>query len=160
MRRSSLQSLAGFIWIGVGLMLTCIGIFKYLLKAHDLEASGMGLGLAIGLGLLVGIVKGRFVLSKSALRNKDRIAKLEEPLKPWNVFTPPFFLLIVLMMGMGLCIRTFLLDQSNVLHLLCYGGGLFGIGGALFVSAFAYWFDSAFRKTKKLKQIELTQSND
>lgn len=146
MSRSSLQTLAGIIWVCVGVMLASMGIFKYLANAQSLGASTLSLGLAIGLGLIVGGAKGKFVLAKSALRNKDRIEKLEEPLRPWHVFAPPFFLLIALMMGMGIGIRRFVIDQSNPTHLLIYGGCLCGIGGALFVSAFAYWFEGVFRK--------------
>ena len=46
--------------------------------------------LAVVLGLCGGLAKGRFVLSKTALRNKRRIAALSQA-KPWQIFAPSSF---------------------------------------------------------------------
>jgi hypothetical protein len=48
------------------------------------------------------------------------------------------------MMGMGIGIRHFFVNEGSATAHLSYGALLCGIGGALFISAFAYW--GAFNK--------------
>ena len=43
--------------------------------------------LALTLGLCGGLAKGRFVLAKTALRNKRRLQKLNQA-SPWQIFAP------------------------------------------------------------------------
>jgi hypothetical protein len=143
MKKQHLQSLAGIFWLGIGIMLTVRGIFT-LTTAQDMGASVSAIGLAAGLALIIGLAKGRFVLSKSARRNRDRIGELTEPVRAWQVFSVKFYPLILLMMGMGIGIRHFFVNEGSATAHLSYGALLCGIGGALFISAFAYW--GAFNK--------------
>ena len=75
MSRRSLERLAALIWIGVGLMLLARG--GRMLTVHA-EAGGSPWGWLVG-GVLLGAAKGKFVLSRSAARNRARIAELEAP---------------------------------------------------------------------------------
>ena len=150
MKRQQLQTLAGIFWLAIGLLLTARGVFT-LMAAQSGGASTQGLALAAGLGLVIGLAKGRFVLSKTARRNRDRIAALAEPVKPWQLFSMKFYPLILLMMGMGMAIRHFFVKGGTTTAQLSYGGLLCGIGGALFVSAFAYW--GAFAKKAAAAEV-------
>eukprot|EP00913_Durusdinium_trenchii_P011056 g10379.t1 len=78
---------------------------RYLWQAlQSSDSSGRAVSLAVVLGLCGGLAKGRFVLAKAALRNRRRIAALSKP-KPWQIFSPRFYPLIMVMMGMSIGLR-------------------------------------------------------
>jgi hypothetical protein len=137
MTKNGLNTTAGIVWLAIGGMLATRGALT-LLKAQEGGATTTGLACAALLGLVIGAAKGRFVLSKTARRNARRIAGLEEPVKPWQVFAPAFYPLILVMMGLGFGLRAAAAKGYAGGH-LTYGGVLVGIGCALFVSAFTYW---------------------
>ena len=89
---------------------------------------------------LIGLVKGRFVLSKTARQNKIRIHNLEDPVSLHDIFSKPFYFLIPMMMGLGVLLRSFneyLGGYIVVAAIYC------GIGMALIVSSRIYWFSDA-----------------
>ena len=54
---------------------------------NKMPPTARAVSLALALGLCGGLAKGRFVLSKTALRNKRRLQRLENA-RPWQVFAP------------------------------------------------------------------------
>ena len=132
MSRRSLELLAAAVWIGVGAMLATRG-GRMLLEHAD--AGGSVWGWLVG-GALLGAAKGKFVLSRSAARNRARIAELEAP-RPWQVFAPRFWPLIGLMIGLGAGLRW--LAASGYLGWGFVGGLYVGIGAALLASSRAYF---------------------
>lgn len=156
MKRSSLLGFAAFVWIGSGIGLLARGVSYFFKAVNEQEAGTAGIAIAAAIGLVIGAVKGRFVLAKSARRNKHRIEALPEPTKPWQVFKPLFYVFLASMMGMGIGLR-FLFRSGDYGGWLSYGGMLCGIGGALFVSAFVYWFEDAFFKPKAEEEGEASE---
>lgn len=57
-------------------------------------------------GLLLGNTKGRFVMSKAARKNVERIRSLPEPQSFKGLFTPRYILLVMVMMGIGMGMRS------------------------------------------------------
>ena len=108
----------------------------YTLAVNEQSASLKAIMISLVAGLFIGAAKGRFILSKTARRNRVRIEKLEHPVRIHHIFAPPFYLFIVGMMALG-----FLLRSQNQL----FGGYIVvaaiycGIGAALIVSSLAYW---------------------
>jgi protoporphyrin/coproporphyrin ferrochelatase len=143
MRRFVTQ-LAALVWLTVGVMLSRVG-GQMLMRAYEEQADAWWrVAVALAMGLVLGYYKGKLVLSKSAIRNKRRISKLPDPVRPWQIFAPTFYFLIALMMGMGRLLRYWASDGGTPALLV---GGLYcGIGSALFLSAFAYWFDKFFKR--------------
>ncbi len=94
-----------------------------------------GLILAAVLGALVGVAKGNFVLGKTARRNIKRMEAIPSP-RPWNVFTSKFYVLILLMIGLGVGLRS--LAAAEVLPWALVGGIYLGIGLALLVASRLY----------------------
>ncbi|CAE7325736.1 hypothetical protein AK812_SmicGene1421 [Symbiodinium microadriaticum] len=148
MRRDGLQNAAGAVWllIGAGLLARGRG---YLQQAVNIDgASSRAVTTSVVLGLLLGLAKGRFVLSKVAIKNIRRIESLQDP-KPWQIFSLKFYPLMLGMMGLSVALRK-LFRSGFAGGMVTYGGLVSGIGTALFVSAFAYWFEDAFGvKAKK-----------
>lgn len=59
----------------------------------------------MGLGLLVGFIKGRFILAKTVRRVVGRIASLPLPIRIHEAYSPSYWLLIGLMIVLGMSLR-------------------------------------------------------
>jgi len=132
----ALARLAGLIWLGVGLMLIARGVLMLRTAAAEPESRSMWmLALSAGCGLVLGAIKGNFVLVRSARRNMRRIDALEEP-RAWNVFSARFAVLIGLMIAAGVGLRA-LAEHGYIGGYLVVGGLYVGIGAALCASSLA-----------------------
>lgn len=136
MNKNSLYILAGSVWALVGLFLMIRGAIMYQTALDTQNASQTALAISIAASVVLGIIKGRFVLSKTARRNKSRIDRLEQPLKVHHVYAKSFYFMIVGMILLGVSLRTFneyLGGYVVVAAIYC------GIGLALMVSSLVYW---------------------
>ena len=125
-----LKSLAFMIWITGGLILTFRGS-QFLLSDPSHPNTGLILGAGIT-ALIIGLAKGRFVLSKTSKRNLERLASLTKPQRPIAVYSIRSWIMISVMVGISICL--------NLSHfpLLWRGAINIGIGAALIMSSFAY----------------------
>ncbi len=136
MNKNSLYTLAGSIWGLVGLFLVIRGAFMYQDALDTQNATQTALAISIAISIIIGVAKGRFVLSKTARRNKSRIESIEEPLKVHHVYAKSFYFLIAGMILLGVTLRTFneyLGGYVVVAAIYC------GIGLALIISSLVYW---------------------
>ena len=136
MNKNSLYALAGSLWALVGLFLIIRGAIMYQAALDTQKASQTALIISIIISIIVGVAKGRFVLSKTARRNKSRIESIDEPLKIHHVYAKSFYFLIAGMILLGVSLRTFneyLGGYIVVAAIYC------GIGLALMVSSLVYW---------------------
>jgi hypothetical protein len=102
--------------------------------------------ISIILGVVIGIIKGKFVLSKTALRNRNRINQLVPPLSIHQIFSGPFYGLILGMMILGFLLREFnsyLGGYVVVASIYC------GIGMALIAASSVYWKNDPLPTTEK-----------
>ena len=136
MNKNSLYTIAGSVWGLVGLMLMVRGGLMFQTALTTQNASQTAVILAIIASLVLGTVKGRFVLSKTARRNKSRIEQLEEPLKLQHVYAKSFYFLIVGMIALGISLRAF---NEYLGGFVVVGAIYCGIGLALIVSSTVYW---------------------
>jgi len=100
------------------------------------NASQTAVAISIAISVIIGVAKGRFVLSKTARRNKSRIDGIEGPLKIHHVYAKSFYFLIAGMILLGVSMRMFneyLEGYVVVAAVYC------GIGLALMVSSLTYW---------------------
>ena len=148
MKKSSLKTFAGIIWVAAGGMLLYRGadmlrgvwtLDKKFVEGVEATSHTLLIVYAV-IGLLIGAAKGFFVLSKSAKRNSDRIDRIEGPVRPWQVFALKFIPLIAVMIGMGIGIRA--LAANPEVTWISWGGCgavYVGIGAALFASSLVYF---------------------
>jgi ferrochelatase len=130
--------LAGAVWIAVSVGLTTVGMrFVFGLNEGGDQGSASEIATALVLGSLIGIAKGKYVLSRTAARNRRRIEALAEP-RVWQVFTPKFYLLILGMMGLGRLLRGWA-AEGWLGGYVGVGGIYVGIGLALGVASFRYF---------------------
>ena len=122
---SKLYTISGLVWLGVGLMLLNTGLVLIMsgFQTNHFSPDGYSIFfswlssfcsspdnaaiLLIGIGLILGFVKGRFVLQKAALKSYDRISQLESPTSLHNLYTRSNLLLIATMIAMGMGLRYF-----------------------------------------------------
>lgn len=134
----TLKAFAGIVWLAVGAGLFSVGL-RFVFGWHDPESvrTPLGIASALGVGVLVGVLKGTYVLSRTARRNIKRIQCLLEP-RIWQVFTGKFLILILCMMGLGRGLRA-LAARGYLGGYLGVGGIYVGLGLALAVAALAYF---------------------
>jgi uncharacterized membrane protein len=140
LNKKSLISIAGGFWCVVGLFLIVRGFFLYQLARQEQNSTQVAILISGTVAGLIGLVKGKFVLSKTARKNKTRINELEEPVGIHQVFAKPFYFLIPMMMGFGILLRfynEYLGGYVVVATIYC------GIGMALIVSSRAYWMSDS-----------------
>ena len=136
MGKQRLLQVAGLIWIIVGLFLIYRGSSLYNLAVIEQNTSKEALIISVILGVVIGILKGKFVLSKTALRNRNRINQLVPPLSIHQIFSGAFYGLIAGMMVLGFLLREFnayLGGYVVVASIYC------GIGMALIAASSVYW---------------------
>ena len=136
MGKQRLLQVAGLIWIIVGLFLIYRGSGLYNLAVIEQNTGKGTLIISVILGVVIGIIKGKFVLSKTALRNRNRINQLVPPLNIHQIFSGAFYGLIAGMMVLGFLLREFnayLGGYVVVASIYC------GIGMALIAASSVYW---------------------
>ena len=136
MNKNSLYTLAGSIWGLVGLFLIVRGAGMYQAALDTQNATQTALMISIAIAVIIGVAKGKFVLSKTARRNKSRIENIEGPLKVHHVYAKSFYFFIAGMILLGVSLRHFneyLGGYVVVAAIYC------GIGLALMVSSLTYW---------------------
>ena len=136
MGKQRLLQVAGLIWIIVGLFLIYRGTGLYNLAVVEQNTGKGALIISVILGVVIGIIKGKFVLSKTALRNRNRINQLVPPISIHQIFSGAFYGLIAGMMVLGFLLREFnayLGGYVVVASIYC------GIGMALIAASSVYW---------------------
>ena len=136
MNKNSLYTLAGSIWGLVGLFLVIRGAIMYQAALETQNATQTALAISIAISFIVGVAKGRFVLSKTARRNKSRIENIEGPLKIHHVYAKSFYILIAGMIALGVTLRTY---NESLGGYVVVAAVYCGIGLALIVSSLVYW---------------------
>jgi uncharacterized membrane protein len=136
LNKNSLTSIAGGFWCVVGFFLVVRGFGMYQLAGQEQHSTQVAIIFSGITAALIGLVKGKFVLSKTARKNKTRIHELEDPVRIHQIFAKPFYILIPMMMGLGVLLRSYneyLGGYVVVAAIYC------GIGMALIVSSRTYW---------------------
>jgi|TARA_B110000467_G_C18293533_1_gene466378 hypothetical protein len=136
LNRSKLIQIAGGVWVAVGIFLIFRGVGLYQLALSEQGATTMGVAISVIFGLIIGGAKGKFVLAKTAKKNKTRINALEEPVNIGQVFAKPFYIFILAMMGLGFLLRTY---NEFIGGYIVVGAVYCGIGAALAVASLVYW---------------------
>ena len=124
----------------MGLFLIIRGFGLYQLAGQEQHATQIAITLSGITAGLIGLIKGKFVLSKTARKNKNRIHQLEDPVSIHQLFAKPFYVLIPMMMGLGVLLRSYneyLGGYVVVAAIYC------GVGMALIVSSRTYWAPDA-----------------
>ena len=109
-------AISGFLWLAVGGFLLYKGLHlisdgtlsreSLCFRLQGIFGSPQQSGTAlIAAGLLIGFIKGRFVLSKAVKRVSVRILSLPLPIRFSSVYAPSYFILIGSMIALGISLK-------------------------------------------------------
>lgn len=136
MNKNQLFKIAGGFWMLMGFFLVYRSAGLYQLALGDQHSTVRAIVISVIAGLLIGGIKGKFVLTKTARKNKSRIEGHDGPLKIYHAFAKKFYFFIPAMILLGVLLRSFneyLGGYIVVAAIYC------GIGMALIVSSLPYW---------------------
>ncbi|MCF6364710.1 MAG: hypothetical protein L3J35_00760 [Bacteroidales bacterium] len=120
--------IAGLLWTGVGIMLIKIA-YKWLITFSD-----TGIIAISGMGIFAGIIIAKFGFNNIAEKNIERIKQYENKVCLFAFQKWQSYLLIIVMISMGIFMKSRAFIPKNFLALMYTG-----IGSALFFASFRYY---------------------
>ena len=131
---------AAIIWFGGGIYL----LFKggaLIKNVYVLDTQSLWIYVAPILGILIGLLKGRFFFSKSCEKNIKRIKALTDP-RIWQCFRPGMLIFLAIIIPTGAWMSR---AAAGNLTFLCLVGTLdLSIACALLSSSIVFWKNKAF----------------
>ncbi len=140
----TLNILAAFVWYVGGIVLLIKGS-SLLAEALSLKPEQYWPWLAVAVGPVIGSLKGKFIFSKSCLKNLSRINSLNQP-KIWQFFKPWFFAVLAAVIVFGATMARMAHTQHNYYFLIAVSIVDIDIGIALLLSSYVFWKQRAFAK--------------
>ena len=132
--------IAAIIWYGGGIVLLLKG-GALINDAHALNPQSTWTYLAPILGIIVGLLKGRILFSRSCEKNIVRIKALDDP-RIWQCFRPAFLIFLAIVIPTGAWMSR---AAAGNFTLLCLVGALdLSIACALLSSSIVFWKSNAF----------------
>jgi hypothetical protein len=131
----SLVILSALFWYGGGVVLLIkgAGLIK---TALQMDSGTFWPGVVLVSGVVIGLVKARYLFARSCRKNVSRINALAQPMW-WQFFRPGFFIFLVLMMTAGTTLSH--LSQGNYPFLLAVAVLDFSVAVGLLGSSYVYW---------------------
>lgn len=110
-------------------------------EAHAMdESSAIALASGFG-GVLIGLLKARYIFGHNCRRNLARIAALPDP-RPWQCFRPGFLVFLAIIIPTGAMMSR--AADGNFVWMCVVGGVDLSLATALFVSSSWFWRTGAF----------------
>ena len=136
----SLNILAALVWYVGGIVLLLKG-GSLLGEAVSLQPGLLWPWIGVGIALLAGALKARFIFRRSCEKNLARIAALEQP-RAWQFFKPQFFLFLVCMVSAGAAMSR--LAHGRYPWLIAVAALDLALAVALLASSTVFWREKAF----------------
>lgn len=95
----TLNTLAGLTWYFGAAALLSKGT-RLLLQAQEMNGGRAWPWVAFVCGILIGVIKARYLLYESCQKNLARIANLRDP-RWWQFFRPGFFVFLAIVITLG-----------------------------------------------------------
>lgn len=127
--------LSAIIWIGGGFQLLYKGV-SLIKKALVIDPNTTMIYVIVIVGVLIGLVKNKFIMSKFCVKNIKRINNLANP-QIHQFYEPMFFFFLTLMILTGFTLSR--LAEGNYSFLLAVATLDFALTTALLTSAIIYF---------------------
>ncbi len=134
MRKQIAIALSGTLWMGIGIMLLTKGL-RLLVTAGKGEQTTLAL---VSVALLLGFIKGRFVLAKTVRRVVSRIASLPE-VTFTNVYEKKYLILLSSMVALGVSLKFFPLPPQVLGFVDVVIGSALINGALLYIRSLFQW---------------------
>ena len=136
----TLMIIAAIIWYGGGISL----LFKggvLINNVYAIDAQSIWIYLAPILGIILGLLKGRFFFSRSCRKNIKRIKALSDP-RIWQCFKPGMLIFLFIIIPIGAWMSR--AAAGNVTFLCLVSTLDLSIACALLSSSIVFWKHKAF----------------
>jgi hypothetical protein len=131
----TLNVLAGLTWYVGAAALLSKGT-RLLLQAESINGGRGWPWLALIIGVLIGVIKARYLLFKSCQKNLSRIANLPNP-QWWQFFRPRFFVFLAVVITLGISASR---QAEGHYAALCVIGAVdLSVGAGLLLSSAAFF---------------------
>ena len=131
----SLVILSALFWYGGGFVLLIKGA-SLAMEARRIAPDSFWPGVILVAGVVIGIVKAKYLFSKSCRKNITRINALAQP-RWWQFFRPGFFVFLFLMIATGVMLSR--LSQGNYGFLLTVALLDITVAVGLIGGSYVYW---------------------
>jgi len=142
----TLKILAAVVWYIGPIILFSKGA-QLATDAHLLEPDSWGRSFSWLTGIIVGIIKTRYIFNKSNRKNLARIDALEKP-RIWEFYKIRFFFALAAMVTLGAFLSR--VSQGNHTFLVFVATLDISIGTALLLSSKLFWEQGVFSRSAKL----------
>jgi hypothetical protein len=133
--KKTLKLLALLVWY-IGFVALSLKSYKLFWEASRIDNNLLYLVVFLLLGVLLSLLKTKYIFIKSCQKNLERIDALKEP-KIWNFYRFRFFLFLVGVISLGAWFSH--LASGNYLFLLLVGVIDMALALALFFSSFEFF---------------------
>ncbi|MEH6469265.1 MAG: hypothetical protein V7725_06605, partial [Porticoccus sp.] len=133
----TLKSLAALTWYS-GVVALLIKSTSLLLAAKKIHPEENWIWLAAFGGVVLGVIKAKYLFRRLCLKNLQRIDALEYP-KFWNFYRIHFFIFLFSMVTLGSLLSRSALAQGDYFMLLIMAFVELSVGMALLGSSNCFW---------------------
>jgi hypothetical protein len=133
--KKTLKLLALLVWY-IGFVALSLKSYKLFWEAYSIDNNMLYLVVFLLLGVLLSLLKTKYIFIKSCQKNLERIDALKEP-KIWNFYRFRFFLFLVGVISLGAGFSH--LASENYLFLLLVGVIDMALALELFFSSFEFF---------------------
>ncbi|MBQ0712046.1 MAG: hypothetical protein KBT53_03705 [Porticoccus sp.] len=133
----TLKLLAAFVWYG-GVVALLVKSASLLLAAKKIYPDENWVWLAASGGIVLGVIKAKYLFRRLCLKNIQRIDALVEP-KLWHFYRIRFFVLLFTMVTLGSMLSRAALAQGNYSMLIVMAFVDLSVGIALLGSSHCFW---------------------
>ena len=133
----TLKLLAAFVWYG-GVIVLFIKSISLLLAAKQIHPDRNWIWLTALGGIVLGIIKAKYLFRRLCLKNLKRIDELVGP-KLWDFYRIQFFIFMFTMISLGSWLSRSALAQDNYPILIAMAFIELSIATALFGSSNFFW---------------------
>lgn len=136
----TLKRLAALVWY-MGPVILFLKAAELANNAQEMEPEGWSRSFCWLAGIIVGIIKTRYIFLRSNRKNLARIDSLVDP-KLWEFYRVKFFFFLGLMMLFGRILST--VSLGNQTFMVAVAVLDISIGTALFLSSYEFWKQGVF----------------
>ena len=133
----TLRILSAVVWYGGGIVLL-VKSGMLMAEAFALRSDHVWPWGLVAAGIVLGVLRGRYLFSRVCQKNLVRIESLERP-KIWQFFRKRFYFLLLLMVLLGVGLSRW--ANHRHVYLLCVAALDLAVGVALMGSSYVFWME-------------------
>lgn len=133
--KRTLKILAALVWC-IGFIALAIKSYRLFIEAYSLDSSFSLLLSMLLIGIVLGLLKTKYIFIKSCKKNILRIEALERP-KIWQFYRIQFFIFLASMITLGAFFSS--VAHGHYWFLMCVGVVDMALSLALLLSSKVFW---------------------